>query len=940
MHIYRLPVTTFLAMTLPGFFPNDAAAQSSTEQGPTTGIARSGDRLTVDSAKPIGPNAAAEPISEDKSAVTVASSTLPASPTLVQQAPDETSDSGPVAVGEGAAPVQGEAIIVTGTRFQPRTAAQSAVPVDAVSRETLLQGGRVDLLDQLRTQVPSFSFPRPLGSGVGDFILQPSLRGLGPGELLVLVNGKRRHTTSDLNTSNGIGRGDVAVDLNAIPTLALTRAEILRDGAAAQYGSDAISGVINLILDQSTGTRAIATYGITEEGDGEYYEAAVSTGIALGNDAVLRLTASYLDRDGTNRSDPDTRQQYFGTDAAGRPTTISGSFGSGTGLTPSNGALDPREATFDRNVFRFGDQPFSNTQLFANFVAPASEAAEIYAFGGYNRLRGDVEYFFRRPGQDQTIRAFYPDGFRPRLDSRLENFSAAFGVRGADLAGFGFDLSTVYGVNTQDLAYENSANVSLGLESPTEFYRLGADFYQWTSNLDLTRDIHVGDGAPIQLAFGAEYREEDYRLFSGDIDGFRNGGAPILDGPNAGRPAPIGAQPGPTAGPDDRASIGRNSKALYAEVQKEFAGRLLLQGAVRYEDYSDFGDTTNYKVAGRFDIGGGFAARASYNTGFRAPALAQSGYNASNTLILNGQQAIVRVAAVDSPAARLVGAQPLRPEKSQNISAGLVFESGEFSATIDAYHIDLDDRIAISSTFQDQRITDFLAANGQSGFGAVSFITNAVDTTTEGFDVVVNYRHRFGSVGLFTATLAGNYNTTKFDRIAGTPAPLAELGITTPLFDLTQQLRFSDSLPRSKATLDLSYVQGPFSINLQNTRFGEVSTVALTNRTPAQIAALTPGYDVELIPIPGSANSDIIQTFGARILTDIQLGYQLMPAITVTAGIRNVLNVYPDENIRSTVESVAAGTNGADASGTQPYNAISPFGFNGRTYFLRLGLDF
>ena len=869
----------------------------------------------------------------------LAGSTAIVSPAFAQEAQAGTgSEPVEISVEDGIA--DQEAIIVTGTRFQPRTATQSAVPVDAISRDTLQQGGRVDLLDQLRTQVPSFSFPRPLGSGVGDYILQPSLRGLGPGELLVLVNGKRRHTTADLNASNGIGRGDVAVDLNAIPTLALSQAEVLRDGAAAQYGSDAISGVINLILDRSVGTRAMATYGITDEGDGEYYEASISSGIDLGNDAVLRLTASYLDREGTNRSDPDTRQQYFGKDAAGQPTAISGNFGSGTGLTPSNGTLDPREAAFDRNVFRFGDQPYTNTQLFANFVAPASDTVEVYAFGGYNRLEGDIEYFFRRPGQDQTIRAFYPDGFRPQLDSTIENFSAAFGLRGEDLAGFGWDLSTVYGVNTQDLFYDNSANVTLGLDSPTRFYRLGADFYQWTSNLDLTRDIFIGGGSPIQLAFGAEYREEDYRLFSGDIDGFRNGGVPILDGPSAGRPAPIGAQPGPTAGPDDRSSIGRSSKAVYAEVQKEFFDRLLLQGAIRYENFSDFGDTTNYKAAGRFEIGGGLAVRASYNTAFRAPALAQSGYNASNTLILNGQQAVVRVAAVDSPAAQLAGAQPLRPEKSENISAGVVFESGGFSATVDAYRIDLNDRIAISSTFQDQRITDFLAANGQAGFGAISFITNAVDTTTEGVDVVMNYRHRFADSSQLTATLAGNYNNTDFDRITDTPAPLAALGVTTPLFDLTQQLRFSDSLPRSKVTLDLNYIRGPLSIGVQNTRFGEVSTVALTNRTPAQIDALTPGYDVELVPVTGSANSDIIQTFGAKILTDIQLGYALTPALRLTAGARNVFDVYPDENIRSSVESVAAGTNGADASGTQPYNAISPFGFNGRTYFVRVGVEF
>lgn len=834
----------------------------------------------------------------------------------------------------------GDAIIVTGDRFGGRTATDSPVPVDSIDREQLQQNGRVDLIQMLKVEVPSFNSPRPLGSGVGDYLVPPSLRGLGPGQVLVLVNGKRRHTSSDLNSSNGIGRGDVAVDFNAIPSFALSQAEVLRDGASAQYGSDAISGVINLILDGSIGTRAQATAGTTTEGDGEFWEASVSSGFAIGDGGVLRVTASIQDRNGTDRSRPDTRQQYFGTNAAGRPVSISGNFGSGTGLTPSNGALDPREATIDRQVFRFGDQPSTNRQLFVNFVAPASDTVEVYAFGGYNRLDGDIEYFFRRAGQNETLRSLYPDGYRPRLDTRIENYSMAIGIRGDDLAGFGWDLSSVYGVNTQDLAYENSVNVSLGASSPTRFYRLGSDFYQWTSNLDLTREIEVGDGAPIQIAFGAEYREETYRLFSGDIDGFRSGGVPILDGPSAGNPAPIGAQPGPTAGPDDRASLSRDSVAIYGEIQKELFGRLLLQGAVRHEHYSDFGDTTNYKVAGRVDLFGGLAARASYNTAFRAPALAQSGYNASNTLIINGQQAIVRVAAVDSAAGRLAGATDLKAETSRNISAGLTFESGGLTATLDAYRIKVDDRIAISSTFQDARLTNFLAANGQAGFGALSFLTNAVDTTTEGVDLVINYRHRFDDGGTFSGTLAGNYNTTSFDRIAGTPAPLAALGITTPLFDLTQQLRFSDSLPQDKVVLDLNYARGPFTISVTNTRYGEVATVALTNRTPAQINALVPGYDVQLSPVGTAGNADIIQTFGADIITDLELGWQVSPALRVSIGAQNLFDVYPDENIASTVASVAAGTNGADNAGTQPYNAIAPYGFNGRTVFVRTGLTF
>lgn len=364
-----------------------------------------------------------------------------------------------------------------------------------------------------------------------------------------------------------------------------------------------------------------------------------------------------------------------------------------------------------------------------------------------------------------------------------------------------------------------------------------------------------------------------------------------------------------------------------------------LHGA--HEHYSDFGNATNFKVAGRLGLVGGLAVRGSYNTGFRAPALAQEGYNATNTLILNGQQALVRVAAVNSPAARLAGATDLRPERSRNLSGGVVFSGGGVTASLDAYRIRVRDRIAISSTFQDTRLTNFLAAQGAGNFSAISFVTNAVDTTTKGVDLVIAGRHRFGDGSLLTGTLAGNYNKSRFDRIAGTPAPLAALGITMPLFDLTQQLRFSNSLPRTKATLDLNYTRGPITLSVTNTRYGQVSTVALTNRTPAQIAALTPGYDVRLVPVSStSVNSDVIQRFGAKVLTDVEVSLQATRAVRLSAGAQNLFNVYPDRNIASTVASVAAGTNGADNAGTQPYNAISPFGFNGRTVFVRAGLNF
>lgn len=830
-------------------------------------------------------------------------------------------------------------VITVGSRFGGRSMLQSPTPVDLISREEMERSGRIDLLQMLKVEVPSFNIPRPIASGAGDYLMPPSLRGLGPGEVLVLINGKRRHTSADLNSSNGVGRGDISIDFNAIPSLALSRVEVLRDGAAAQYGSDAISGVINLTLDRSLETTAHATYATTSRGDGETYEIAAATGFKLGEEGVLRLTAATQDIGASNRARPDTRQQYFGTNAAGAPVTPSGNYGSGTRLTPSNGTLDAREAGFDRDVFFQGTQPSTNRQLFYNLVVPLSDAGELYSFGGHSRLDGDISYFFRRAGQDETVRAIYPDGYSPMLDTRIDNTSLAMGLRGPDVAGFGWDVSTVYGRNSQDLSYFNSVNVSLGAGSSTRFYRSGAEFDQWTTNVDLNREIALGSFNPLRVALGAEHRYERYRLLSGAEAGYINGGVPILDGPNAGRPAIPGSQPGPSNGPDDRALLDRNSQAIYVEAEQSPTDRLLLSAAARYERYSDFGDTTNVKVASRFQLSEQLALRGSYNTGFRAPALAQSGYNASNTLILNGSQAIVRVAAVGTEAAQLAGATDLKPETSNNISLGTVFQAGNWSASLDAYQIKVRDRIAISSTFQDPRLTSYLAANGQSGFAAISFLTNAVDTVTRGMDLVINYRRQFERGGVMTGTFAGNCNTTDFDRIAGTPAPIAALGITTPLFDLTQQLRYSDSQPRDKLMFNLNYTHGRFSANLTNTRYGQVSSVALTGRNAAQLAALTPGYDTRLVPA-SATTYDIIQTFSPKIITDLELSAQVTPALRVSIGAQNLLDVYPDENIASTAASVAVGTNGSDNAGTHPYNATSPFGFAGRALFIRAGLTF
>ncbi|MFV3076906.1 TonB-dependent receptor domain-containing protein [Niveispirillum fermenti] len=303
---------------------------------------------------------------------------------------------------------------------------------------------------------------------------------------------------------------------------------------------------------------------------------------------------------------------------------------------------------------------------------------------------------------------------------------------------------------------------------------------------------------------------------------------------------------------------------------------------------------------------------------------------------MNGQPLRIRAVSVNHPTAPLIGATALKPEKSDNISTGVVFSMDGFDATVDYYRIKIEDRIAMSSNFQSTTLTSMLAAQGYPGVGAVSFLTNAVDTTTKGVDVTLRYRHDLDEWGTLTGMLAANFNDTKFDRIAGTPAPLAAIGINTVLFDLSQQVRFTDSMPKDKITASLNWQKDALRLNLSGTRYGEVAQVALTNRTPAQVAALTPGYKVKLVPAaPGSANSDIIQYFRADIVVDFEAGYDLTDDFSLSAGVSNLFDKYPGKQIASTAASVAAGTNGADNNGIFPYAYIAPYGVNGRSFHVK-----
>lgn len=838
-----------------------------------------------------------------------------------------------------AAQADPQQVVVTGSRFGSRMVTEAATPIDVIPATEIARGGQLQLQQSLRTLVPSFNVSAPATTGALDFTSSPALRGLGPGELLLLVNGKRRHSTGMLNTSNVLGRGDVGYDFSAIPTAALGRVEVLRDGASAQYGADAIAGVINLVLDRSLGASASVMTGMNTHGDGGMGEFSGAVGVPWGDDGVIRTSLRWQKKHASNRAAPDTRQQYFGASGTG-PRPLSGNYGSGTGLTPSSGTLDPREATIDRNLFVLGEAPMDSWSMFVNAERGLGQGLQFYAFGGASRVDGDTPGFYRRAGQDEVVRAIYPDGFRPSFGARLDNASLTAGLRGEAFASFAWDLSSSYGVSRIDQTVANSNNVSYGVASPTAAYTGGTRFAQWTNNLDVTREFAMAGGAPLKLAMGIEYRKEYFERVAGDPDSYLNGNVPILDGPNAGRPAIPGMQPTPGVTPQDALSEQRHSGAAYAELQRQLTERWLLGGTLRYEHFSDFGPSRTFKLASRYRLSDAWALRGSWSSGFRAPNLAQSFSSSSNTTFTLGNPVTSRLLPVDSPIAALLGASALRPERSHDLSLGAVYTGAALMVALDAYQIAINDRIALSSAFQDTRISALLAANGYPGVGAVSYMTNAIDTTTRGIDVTASYRLRLGALGNLLVSAAANHNTTDIDHVAPTPAPLAALGITTPLYDLTQQVRLTDASPRNKFVLGLQWKRNAWTVNFNNTHYGEVAVLQFANANPAQVAALTPGYQVALRPtMPGSANAQIIQYFDAKTVSDLNLSYQFGQA-ALTVGSNNLFDVYPDRNIASSAATVAAGTNGADNAGTIPYPLISPFGYTGRTIYAKLDYRF
>jgi iron complex outermembrane receptor protein len=824
------------------------------------------------------------------------------------------------------------AIIVTGTRRTDRTVADSPVPVDVIGGEELLNSGTTETNRLLNQLVPSFNFPQPSLTDGTDSLRPATLRGLAPDQVLVLVNGKRRHQSSLINLNGSVGRGSTAVDMNTIPPLAIERIEVLRDGAASLYGSDAIAGVINVQLKKGIGGRAQASFGryvttmedvgqvdtvslttgaadnptITYTGndrkrrDGDTYTFASNFGLPLGEGGYLNLTAEYKDRSPTNRSGPDIRRNYF---AAG----------------------DPREATFNRYAHRYGDGVSKDLNFFVNAGYEFSDAAEFYTFGSYGVRDGNGAGFYRRSSDVRnrdwaasttTFIPIYADGFLPIIASEIVDISAAAGLRGA-LGTWDYDLSFVYGSNLLNYKIENSVNTSLGgVESARRFDAGGLRSGQTSINLDIRRDLDIGIGESVSLAFGGEYRDENYKIVPGELQSYING--PFSAAPFN---AAGGSQVFPGFRPSNATDVSRDSFAGYVELDADLTDSLTLQLAGRYENYSDFGDTINGKAAARFEPIEGFAIRGSVSTGFRAPSLAQQSFATTSTNNVGGVLIEIGTFPVSSPVAVALGAQPLEPEKSLNFGAGVTIGLIDgLNITADYYNISIDNRITLTENLQGADVVALLTAAGVTGVSSARFFINGIDTKTEGLDIVASYRVPDFGLGRVRLSAGFNLNNTKItDRrtFSGFAAQR--------LFARQESFRLTDGQPKNKINFSLDWDIDNFGLTLRTNRYGEVFL-------PSSFSTAANNNDITLAP--GDVPGDIF--LSPKWVTDLELRFKPIEAVSLAIGANNLFDTYPDRLPFGTVDGVNYGFNNSFL----PYSSQSPFGFSGRFLYGRVAVDF
>ncbi len=790
---------------------------------------------------------------------------------------------------------------IVGSRNTKRTVVNSAVPIDVINvKDVTTQSGKIEINELLQYVAPSFNANKQSGSDGADHVDPASLRGMGPDQTLVLINGKRRHQSSLINLFGTRGRGNTGTDLNAIPASSIKRIEILRDGAAAQYGSDAIAGVINIVLNDNVNelTGAV-TYGMyNTDAPGNFPTGTANT------------PNFFLDTKGNGNSIGKDRK------FDGNSTKIGANYGvkigDKGGYVNFTGELLNKEKTLRPGFdFRkgFGEAEIVSGNVTANLSIPVTSNIDFYAFGGINARATDA-YAFTRNGGARVVESIYPGGFTPRITSKILDNSIATGFKMKTAKGWKIDLSNAFGKNKFDYTIKGTLNASLEAASPKQFEAGGHSLSQNTTNLDFSKNIEsVMNG--LNIAFGAEYRMEKFEIFAGEVGSYATydtNGNPILDpttqfapiDPVSGDPRPGGSQGFPGYSPKNEVSENRSSSSFYADAELDVSKDFLLSAAIRYENYSDFGSTLNYKFAYRLKMSNKISLRSSFSSGFRAPSLAQIYYNTSFTNFSSSGATEVLLSGNESPVTKAFGIDKLNEETSNNASVGLTGNFGNFTATVDGYLINVKDRIVLTGYFD--------ASSLGLNVDAAQFFTNGVNTETKGLDVVLAWKKTIGDSKI-GATLVGNINDMKITKVKN-----GNLDEQT-FFGERDKAFLLASAPKSKFGLNLNYGYKWFDSGLAFTRFSEVKLL---------------DYQVyEDVADYGSFNNQIkaaTDTYTAKIVTDLTLGFKITKSLKLTVGANNLLNIYPDQQ-----------DDWVEAGGY--WDAVQ-MGFSGAYYYARLGFKF
>lgn len=770
-------------------------------------------------------------------------------------------------------------VTVVGSRNLNRSVINSPVPIDIVNLKAALKTSpQIDLNQALTYLVPSFNSVRQSSSDGTEHIDPASLRGLGPDQTLVLVNGKRQHTTSLLNNQGTFGNGSVGTDLNAIPASAIDHIEVLRDGASAQYGSDAIAGVINIVLKENTNALSVGvTGGITSRGDGETSDLNLNWGTGIGkNGGYLNLGAELLYRGKTTRTqnhdliifDQSAIGNYFAYDFTEDPAAS---------RAYDDSVLSAKGQQRSDYNFQIGDAKIMNSGLAYNLSIPFNKHTEFYSFGTFNYRNGKGFGFRRLPSEyENMVYSIYPDGFQPNTGSDIYDETFALGIRW-DKNDWNFDISNMLGDNRFDYNVSNTVNASMQEASPTSFKAGGHEFFQNTLNFDVTKYFAMVMNG-FNLAMGAEFRVDQYKIREGEEASWKNYGLVTLPDGSVEDQLGLagGSQSFPGFQPYNAGTHSRNNTSLYADAELNVTEKWMIGGAARFENYSDFGSTLNGKFTTRYELSKAFALRGAVSTGFRAPSLHQQYFSYVSTDLINGKIGQSGFFPTNSDVAKFIGIPELKEETSVNASAGFTYNPGnKLRITVDGYYIRVNNRITLTGNFgedvygdPDPVIQDYLEPYGAS---TARFFVNSVDTRTYGVDLVATYNMRLANGDRLDFALIGNYNNNKVDQVNDIPEKLASQ--PDIYFSPAERALIETINPRIKGNFTISYTHNKLGILFRNEHFGTVTK---------------DGFPF-----------GEVQKHNAKVVTDVAFSYDFTKAFSLSLGANNIFDVFPDKQVYS-----------------------------------------